>query len=147
MKITGTSNDAKKFVDRIEPGTAVGKLDVGEDQPGLLRLRQRQRLGVSARDADDIVAEAFDQRLDVHGDEGLVLDDEDVGGDLGGEFAAGFLDQTAQRRQVAVENFGRFLLGEAFERHQQEGLAGPRRDLGQVLLGRQGRVAAGRTCR
>jgi hypothetical protein len=42
------------------------------------------------------VAEAFHQRLDVHGDEGLVLDDEDVGGDLGRELAAGFLNQIAK---------------------------------------------------
>ena len=45
------------------------------------------------RQADDIVSEAFDQSLDVHGDEGLVLDNEHIGRDLGGEFAAGFLDQ------------------------------------------------------
>ena len=82
------------------------------------------------------------KRLDVHGNERLVLDDEDIGGDFGGEFAAGLFDQAAQRRQVAVEHFGRVLLGKSFERHQQEGLPGPRRDLGQVLLRRQDRSAA-----
>ena len=96
---------------------------------------------MGARDADDVVAEAFDQRLDVHGDEGLVLDDEDVGRDFGGELAAGFLDQAAKRLQVAVQDFGGILFGEAFEGHQQEGLARPRRNVGQMLLGRQNDVA------
>ena len=96
MKITGTSNDAEQLVDSVEAGTAVGELDIGEDQSRPLLLGQRHRFGMGAGDADDLVAEALDQRLDVHGDERLVFDDQDVGGDFGGEFAAGFLDQAAQ---------------------------------------------------
>ena len=69
-------------------------------RPGRFCLGERDRFGMGARDADDPMAEALHQRLDVHGDEGLVLDDEDVGGDLGRELAAGFLDQVAQRRKI-----------------------------------------------
>ena len=67
--------------------------DIRQDQTGLLPAGQGDGLTVGAGDADDPMAEAFHQRLDVHGDESLVLDDEDVGCDLRGQFAAGFLDQ------------------------------------------------------
>ena len=80
-------------------------------RPGRFWLGERHRLAVRARDADHPVAEAFDQGLDVHGDERLVLDDQDVGGDLGRKLAAGFFHQAAQRRQVDLEHFGRVVLG------------------------------------
>ena len=41
---------------------------------------------------------------------------------------------------VAVEHLGRVLLGKPFERHQQEGLPGPRRNLRQVLFRQQSRL-------
>ena len=50
-------------------------------------------------------------------------------------------NQTPQRRQIAVENSGRVLLGEAFEGHQQESLARPGGDLGEVLLWRRVRLS------
>ena len=83
------------------------------------------------------MAEALDQAFQLHGDEGLVLDDQDVGGDLGGELAAGFLDQRAQRHHVDVENSRRLRFREAFERDQQERLPRHRRDAGELALARQ----------
>ena len=81
--------------------------------------------------------------LEVHRDEGLVLDDEDIGRDFGGQFAAGFLDQRAERRDVVIQHSRRILLGEAFQRDQQEGLARPRGQLGKPHVGRHVRVGAG----
>ena len=49
-----------------------------------------------AGNADHPVTEALHQGLNVHCDEGLILNDEDVGSDLGGKLTAGFLNQTAQ---------------------------------------------------
>ena len=123
MKITGTSKVLEQFVDGIEPRTAVGELNIGQDQAGPLLARSATASRLGARDAEHPVAEAFDQRLEVHRDEGLVLDDQDVGRDLGRELAAGFLDQRAQGRHVHLENPGRVLLGKALQRDQQEGLA------------------------
>ena len=96
-------------------------------RPGRLALASVTALGMGARDAEHAMAEALDQPLEIHGDEGLVLDDQHVGGDLGGELAAGFLDQAAQRRHVDIEDRGGVLFGEALERDQQEGLPRQRR--------------------
>ena len=137
MKITGTSNVFKQVVDRIEPGAAVGELDVGEDQPGLLLFGQRDRLGMGAGDAENAMTETLDQRFQLHRDEGVVLDDQHVGGDLGGKLAAGFLDQAAQGHDVDVQDAGRIRLGEPFERDQEERLPGQGGDAGQLLLARQ----------
>ena len=99
MKITGTSKRSEKLIDSVKAGTAVGKLDVGENEPRLFLPRQSNGFGMGPRDTDDVMAEALDQRLDIHGDESLVLDDENVGCDLGGEFTARFFNKRAQRRQ------------------------------------------------
>ena len=75
---------------RIRPGACVG----GE----------LHRLGAGAGDADHVVAEALDQGFEIHGDQRLVLDDEDVGGHVGGELAAGLVDEVADRLHVDVED-------------------------------------------
>ena len=62
-----------------------------------------------ARDAEHVVAERLDQTFEIHRDERLVLDDHHVGRDLGGEFAAGFIDQLAQGGDVAFQHFGGIL--------------------------------------
>ena len=136
MKITGTSNDAQHFVDRVEPGAAVGELNVGENDAGPLCFCERHRLGVGARDAEHPMAEAFHQSLEIERDEGLVLDDQHVGGDLGGEFAAGFLDQFAQLRRIDIQHLGGVVFRQPFKRDQQEGLARLRRNLGEMALDR-----------
>src|SRR5271157_1953888 len=92
---------------------------------------------MGAGDADYSVAQALNERLDIHGDEGFVLDDQDVGRDLGRELPPGFFDQTAQSGQIAVQNLRSVLLRKALERDQQESLARTRRDLRKVLFGRK----------
>ena len=88
MNNTGTSNTST-FRSPHRGPTAVGELDVGEDQAGLLVLGQRHRIGMGAGDADHVVAEVLHEALKVHRDEGLVLDDQDVGGDFRRHLAAG----------------------------------------------------------
>ena len=98
---------------------------------------------MGAGDAEHVVAEVLDQPLEVHGDEGLILDDEDVGGDFGGKLAAGLLDQIAQRPHVNIEDRAGVFLGEAFQRDQQEGLPRQRRDVAKPLLDRHLGVGCG----
>ena len=130
----------KKLIHRVKARTAVGQLNVRQNKPGPLLVGEGDSLTMRAGDADDLVAEAFNQRLDIHRDEGLVLDNENVGRDLGGKLATGFLDQAPQRRQVALQNLRRVIFRKAFQGHQQERLAGPRRDLRQMLFRRAGSV-------
>ena len=107
---------------RIRPGRCVGEL---------------HRLLARAGDAGHVVPELLDERFEVHGDERLVLDDEDVGRHVGGELAARLLDELAHHRDVDAQDRGRLLLGEALEARQQEGLARQGGDLAEADLGRQ----------
>src|SRR5262249_40629064 len=72
----------KQFIDCVEARTAVGELDIGEDQSWLLRLGYGDGLRMRTGDADHAMAEALGQALEIERDEGLVLDDEDIGRDL-----------------------------------------------------------------
>ena len=106
-------------------------------RPGRLLAGELHRLGARARDAGDVVAEALDQGLEVHGDQRLVLDDQDVGRHVGGELAPGLLDEIAHHRHVDREDRGDLLLGKALEAGEQEGLTRQRRDLAEAHLGGQ----------
>ena len=63
-------------------------------------------------DAQHVMAEVLDQPLEVHGNEGLVLDDEDIGGDFGGQLTARLLDQAAHRPHVGLQDRAGVFLGE-----------------------------------
>ena len=82
---------------------------------------------MGARRADDAVAEALDHLLDVHGDQRLVFDDQDVGRHLARDLAARLADQGGEFGFGDIEDLGGLLVGEAFDRDQQEGLARARR--------------------
>ena len=66
------------------------------------------------------MAEILHQAFEIHGDESLVLDDQYVGGDLGGHFAPGRIGKLAGLGDIGAENEGHLFLREAFERQQQE---------------------------
>ncbi len=131
MNTTGTSNTFSSSLTASRPREAVGELDVGEDQAGFPVLGQRHRVGMGAGDADHVVAEIFHQALEVHRDKRLVLDDQHVGGDLGGHFAAGGIGEFSGLGDVGAEDVGDFLLGKTLQRQQQERLAGQRRYVGE----------------
>ena len=136
MKITGTSNVLSSSFTASSPELPSASWMSARIRPGCLLAGERDRFGMRARDAQHAMAEAFDQRFEIHRDEGLVLDDQHVGGDLGGELAAGFLDQRAQRRHIDVENARGVLLGEAFQRDQQERLPRLGREAGEPRVRR-----------
>ena len=62
----------QEVIDRIEARAAVGKLDVGQDQPRRPRPRDGDRFAPRPGDADHPVAEIFDQRLQVERNQRLV---------------------------------------------------------------------------
>ena len=96
MKITGTGVGRQDLVDGVDAGTAVGQLDVGQHHLRPRLVEQRRRLGMGARRADDAMAKALDHLLDVHGDQRLVLDDQDVGRHLARNLVAGLRQQRGE---------------------------------------------------
>jgi hypothetical protein len=73
------------------------------------------------------MAQALDHLLDIHGDQRLVFDDEDIGSDLAGNLVARLDEKFGESLVSDAEDFGGFSLAEAFDRNQQEGLARQRR--------------------
>src|SRR5271157_1189512 len=68
-----------EFVHGVETRTAVGKLDIGEDESGSLGLRQRHGLRMGAGNANGTMTETLNEAFEIHGDKCLVLDNEDIG--------------------------------------------------------------------
>ena len=85
--------------------------------------------------------------FEIECDEGFVLYNQNVSGDLSCELAAGFLDKIAQRRSVDIQNLCGIIFRQAFESDQQEGLARFRRDLRKMALDRLARAARRMICR
>src|SRR5262249_57913972 len=97
---------------------------------------QRESLRVSARNTEHPVTEAFHQGFELHRNERVILDDKNVGCDLGRQLATGFFDQSAQLHHVDVEHARRIRLREAFERDQEKSLAGGGGGVGGLLVSR-----------
>jgi hypothetical protein len=110
MKITGASNDASNSLTASNPELPSASWISARISPGRFFF-------VSAEHA---MTKPFHQRLELHRDEGVILDDQNVGGDLGRKLAARVLDQSAQLRHVDVEHASRIRLREAFERDQKK---------------------------
>ena len=79
-------------------------------------------LGLGAGRADHAVSEAFHHFLDVHGNQRLVLDDEDVRGHLSRNLIARLDQQPGKLVLFHVEDFSGFGFAEPFDRDQQERL-------------------------
>ena len=116
MKTTGTSKVRNSSLTASRPELPSAKLNVGEDQAGPLVLGQRHRIGMGARDTDHVMAEVLHQALEIHRDEGLVLDDQHIGGDFRGHFASGRIGEPAGFRHIDVENEGDLFLRKTFQR-------------------------------
>ena len=141
FRIGGDENDRhfegpQHFVDRIEPGAAVGKLNIGENNPGPLCFSKRHGFGVGARNAQHTVAETLHQSFEIERDERFVLNDQNVGGDLGCKFATGFLDKFAQLRCIDIQDLGGVVFRQPLKGDQEKGLTRLRRDLRQMALDR-----------
>ena len=87
--------------------------------------------GMRARHAmQALCPRSFTRRSKVHGDQRLVLDDEDVGGDLIGDLGSGLV-RSAPLASATVHAYGSGAVsddGEALEGHEEEGLARLGRD-------------------
>ena len=140
MKITGTSNVFSRSLTASSAGAAIRKLNVGQDQPRLLFLGQGNGFGVCARHSQDTMAEALDQRFELHGDERVVFDYQHLGCNLRGELATGFLHQPPQCHHVDIKNARRVWFGKPFERNQKEGLARKRGYARELLFAGQRRL-------
>ena len=97
MKITGTSKAFRRSLTASRPELPSASWISARIRPGRLVGGELHRFRARAGDAGHVVAEAFDERLEIHGDQRLVLDDQDVGRHVGGEFAPGLVDEFANR--------------------------------------------------
>jgi hypothetical protein len=82
---------------------------------------------VGARDAIDAVPERLDQAFDVHGDQRLVLDNEDLRGDLLRDLTTSLVDKAGDFGLRLPQNVGDLRCGEVLHCHQKKGLAWQRR--------------------
>src|SRR5262249_25167896 len=125
---------AKDLVDGVEPGAAVGKVNVGQHQAGPQALDRLDRLPFGADDLDDAVAELGDQALKVEGNQRLVFDDDDVGRHLPSDLTTRLVDETLQFACADVEDPRGVLRRELLNGYQQERLPRPRRQRVEVAL-------------
>ena len=89
------------------------------------------------------MAEAFEYELEVEGHHWLVLDDENVGGDLLADLGAGFSEQLADAALGRLENLRGIRGAEALHRDKDERLAAFRRERSQGPRRRIADQAAG----
>ncbi|MND84511.1 hypothetical protein D3C80_764030 [compost metagenome] len=131
----GNVEALEDVLDRVDARGAVGQLDVGQDQARLMARHGVDRLIVGGGRAGDAVAQLPHQAFDVGRDDGLVLDDQDVGGQFRVDVGLGLGDQTLDRARVDGQDLGGLGRGEAFQSGEQEGLARARRDAHQAVGG------------
>ncbi len=115
MNMTGTSNVRSISFTASRPRAPVGKLNIGQDNSRPLGLGKRHSLGMGTRDTKDTMAETFDEPFQIESNEGLVFDDQYIGGNLCRKLAAGFFDQIAQRGRINIENLCRIILRKALQ--------------------------------
>ena len=135
MNTTGTSNSRSSSLTASRPELPSASWMSARIRPGVFFLAiSTASLWVRATPMT-FVAEVLDQAFQIHGNERLILDDENVGGDFGRKLAAGRVGILADILRVAIKDEGDLILGEALQREQQEDLARQRRDVRQPLLG------------
>ena len=76
------SKDDKNFADRVDARAAFAQIDVGQHQAGALGLGLGHGFVLGGGDRHHLVAQFGDQIFQVQGDDGLVLDDQDLAGEL-----------------------------------------------------------------
>ncbi len=82
----------KHFVDRLKARAAIGEMNVSQDEARPLLADLGNRLAMRAGNAGHAMTQAFNQRFEIHGNERLVLDDEDIGRRLLSDLLAGLVD-------------------------------------------------------
>ena len=120
MNITGTENDFENLIDGFETRASVGKLNVREDEAWPFAPDSVDRLAMGPRDIGDAVPLLLDEVLKIERNEGLVLDDQDIGANLVGDLLASSIDEACRLVLRAVERAGDFRGIEALERTEKK---------------------------
>ena len=110
----------------------VARLANGSMRDGLSLL---DRLVAGHRDAGHVMAQIAHDRLDIHRDDRLILDDQNLGTGLRLDLLQRFLDQGFDIGGVEADQIAGIFRGEAFERGQQQRLARQRGQPGQSGMG------------
>ena len=84
---------------------------------------------MGAGDANHVVTQIPHQALEIHRDEGLVLDDQHIGRDFRRHFPPRRIGEPAGLGDVGSKDECHLFLGEAFQGQQQERLARQRGDV------------------
>ena len=100
MNTTGLLAAARISLTASIPRPSVFQLNVGHDQLRLSLRRQGDRLAMRARDSDHVMAEILDNRLEIHGYDRLVLDDEDARGEFIREISSALCEQGDNTRGI-----------------------------------------------
>ena len=140
MKITGTENSARMSLTASMPELSSASWMSASTRPGRFASAWRDRLVAGDGDAGDVVAEIADDRLDVHGDDRLVLDDQHVGAGLPLDLGQRLGDQALDLVGRGVDQIAGILGREALHRGQQQRLARQRRDPRRAARGRYPRA-------
>jgi len=110
----------KNLIDGFETRASVGKLNVREDEAWPFAPDSVDRLAMGPRDIGDAVPLLLDEVLKIERNEGLVLDDQDIGANLVGDLLASSIDEACRLVLRAVERAGDFRGIEAFERTEKK---------------------------
>src|SRR5512139_2013673 len=118
----------------IDARTVVGELDIGQHQAGTPRHGLRHRLVAGDGHSGHTVAEVAHDGLDIHRDDRLVLDDQDLGASLPFDLVERLADQCLHLIRRGADQIAGILGGEALHRGEQQRLAGQGRDPGKPRL-------------
>ena len=110
----------KNLIDRFESRASVGKLNIREDEAWPFAPDSVDRLAMGPRDIGDAVALFLDEVLKIERDEGLVLDDQDIGANLVGDLLASGINEVCRLLDRAVERARDFRGIEALERTEKK---------------------------
>jgi len=130
------SGRVQDLVDGIEPGAPVRQQDVRQDQARTRAPDGLDGLPLGAGDLDHAMPQRRHQPLQIERDQGLILDDDHIGGDLPGDFAPRLVHQALQLGPIDIHDRRCVLRRELLDRNEQERLARSGGQHLQVALGR-----------
>jgi len=135
----------ENLIDRFKTRASIGELNVGEDEAWLFPLDGIDRLAMGPRDIGDAVPLLFDEVLKIKRNEGLILDDQDIGANLVGDLLAGGVNEIGRLVSRAIEGARDFRGIEALERAEKKGNPGAQGNRFEVAL--RARFVTGECCR
>ena len=135
MKMTGTWNSLEMSLTASMPELSSASWMSARTRPGRRASACATASSRVTATPVTVVAEVADDRLDIHGDDRLVLDDQDLGAGLALDLGEGLGDQPLDVVRRGADQIAGIFGREAFHRGQQQRLARQRRDPGEARLG------------